>query len=196
MRRPPPGGWSADASTSMMMPNLHIDQIIIGIMRKMLVPRIAPVHWGGRIGNGETKLRAFTLVAAPERPRRRGLPYTSFNSSACGLRIALLDPLRALGSTAACWRPPRSGSHRPQNSLPPTSPAEIHASNDTLKDPAEKCRCHGNRSLRGPAEKRRMVRNLGLRCSKAGKNQRYARLTLTSRQSQSLRAQAEGVAED
>src|SRR5258707_15449002 len=101
-------------------------------------PRIAPVHWAAG-SDGETNF-GVTLVAAPKAASSRVAIYSftarlavsgsrSLIHSEPGIdRCLLASAAIRLASTA--------------NSLPPTSPAEIHASTTRSKT-GEKCRCHG-----------------------------------------------------
>src|SRR5258707_3760331 len=138
-------------------------------------PRIAPVHWAAG-SDGETNF-GVTLVAAPKAASTRVAIYSftarlavsgsrSLIHSEPGIdRCLLASAAIRLASTA--------------NSLPPTSPAEIHAATTSSKT-RRKMSLSRNRSLRA----RENTEWSGILSSiLKPQNQRYARLTLTSRQS-------------
>src|SRR6478672_10511061 len=156
-------------------------------MRKMLVP-------ASRRSIARPDRTARRTSALPwwqrQKPRRRGLPLL-LHSSACGLRIALLDPLRA-------WdRPLLVGVRRDQaridRKLLATDQSRRNTClNDTLKDPAKNVVV--TESLIAGSREHRMVRNLVFDAQAAKPAVRQIDPDLATEQT--LRPQAEGVAED
>src|SRR5258706_15629713 len=116
-----------------------------------------------------------TLVAAPKAASSRVAIYSFTARLAVSASRSLIhsEP----GSTAACWRPPRSGSHRPQTPYHRPVPTKYMPQRHAQR-PGEKCRCHGTAHCG-----RENTEWSGILSSMLKpQNQRYARLTLTSRQ--------------
>src|SRR5258707_6367180 len=133
--------------------NLHIDQIIIGICEKCWSPhRAGPL--GGRIGRRD-ELRSYFGGSAESRVVEAC--HILLHRSACGLRIALLDPLRA-------WDRPllvavlRDQARIDRKLLTTYQSRRNTRFNDTLKDPAENAVVA--EPLIAGSREHRMVRNL------------------------------------
>ena len=132
--------------------NLHIDQIIIR-RKKMLVRALRR-----SIGRPDRTARRTSALPGGSAERRvvEGC-HILLHSSACGLRSRSLIHLN-LGSTAACWRPPQSGSGINRKLLTTDQFRRNTCLNDTLKDLAE------NVAVTEPviagSREYRMVRNL------------------------------------